>query len=276
MLRRHRAHRRRRAALATVAAAVAVIAVTGVTAGLTRQAAPGTQTPATQPPPTHAATPTPATQARAQRLPLDAGWALGPDKNGGKVTVHDARALLELRADQRLVANPVPAEVVDDIRSWVALDDGRSVVLGGKDLKPGVQRQDGPDVTDYAIRLLVLSPDAQVKLQREVRVQGQDVQLIGATATTAYLYRTPGRVMAHDLATGAEQRLTTLDPLPAWEAQTLTIQGGVLFAASRESCRLTATALDTGRKMSADLRSGPARRCARPGSPRTAGLSRSR
>lgn len=243
VLRRHRAHRRRRTALTTVAAAVAVIAVTGTAAAFNRQAA-GKQ-------PAQAPTSVQQTQAQQaeQRLPLDAGWALGPNKYGAQVTVPDVRALLELRAGRRIVANPVPAAVVDLVRSWVPLDDGRSTVLGGKDLKPGVQREDGVNVTDYAIRLLVLGPDGQLQRQREVRVQGQDVQLVGANATTAYLFRSPGRIVAHDLATGAERRLTTLDPVPAWETHSFSVQGGLLLAASQESCEMTATALDTGRKV---------------------------
>jgi hypothetical protein len=244
VLRRHRAHRRRRTALATTAAVVAVVAVSGVTVALHRQPAgkePG-QLPAT-------AQQTPAQGQQGQRLPLDAGWALAPNKYGAQVTVPDVRALLELGADRRIVATAVPAAVVDVVRSWVPVEDGRSVVLGGKDLKPGVQRDDGVDVTDYSVRLLVLGPDAQVRQQREVRVQGQDVQLVGATTTTAYLYRTPARIVAHDLATGTERPLTTLDPVPAWDAYTLSVQGGLLFAVSQESCTLTATALDTGRRV---------------------------
>ncbi len=259
VLRRHRAHRRRRTALTVVAAAVAVLAVTGAAVAFNQSAGnrrPATQQPATQPPatqpPATEKTPAATQQQPEQRLPLDAGWAQGPNKYGGQVTLPEGQSLLELRADGRIVTTAVPASVVDTIRSWTALDDGRSVVLGGKDLKPGVQRQDGPDVTDYAIRLLVVSPDGQIRQQREVRVQGEDVQLIGATATTAYLFRTregaPGRILAHDLATGSEQRLTTLDPVPAWDTHSLAIQGGLLLAVSQESCQLTATALDTGRK----------------------------
>ncbi|MEV4516147.1 hypothetical protein AB0K00_45195 [Dactylosporangium sp. NPDC049525] len=272
VLRRHRAHRRRRAALATVAAAVAVTVVTGATVALNQRLA-GTapaQVPATaqQSAPQTQAPTQPSTQPstqQEQRLPLDAGWALGAGKDGTRVTVPDVRALLELRAGERIVTTAVPAAVVDDIRAWLPIDNKRSVVLGGKNLKPGVQRDDGPDVTDYSVRLLVLMPDGQITQQREVRVQGQDVQLIGATATTAYLYRTPGRIMAHDLATGAEQRLTTLDPVPGWDANTLSVQGGILFAVSQESCQLTATALDTGRKTTTDLRpwSCPTMRAAR-------------
>jgi hypothetical protein len=251
VLRRHRAHRRRRAALATVAAVVVVTAVTGATVALHQQRAGGPgQVPATvqQTQPTTQPT-TQAATRQEQRLPLDAGWALGADKDGGKVTVPDVRALLELRAGERIVTTAAPAGIIDDVRSWIPLQDGRSVVLGGKDLKPGVQRQDGPNVTDFAIRLLVLTPDGQVKQQRDVRVQGQDVELIGADATTAYLYRTPGRIVAHDIASGAEHRLTTLDPVPAWEANTLAVQGNLLLTAAQESCGLTATALDTGRKV---------------------------
>ncbi|GAB3865262.1 hypothetical protein ACFPIJ_04305 [Dactylosporangium cerinum] len=245
VLRRHRINKRRRTAVA-VAAMVAVVAASGATVTLTQRheqpqpPAQVQQTPESKAPETPAAKP--------QRLPLDVGWALGQDKNGGKVTVYDVRSMLEMRPDQRLVATPVPA-VVDDVRSWVALDDGRFVVLGGKDLKPGVQRQDGPDVTDYAIRLLVLTPDGRITQQREVRVQGQDVELIGATATTAYLYRTPGRIVAHDLQTGAEQPLSALNSVPDRATTRLSVQGGLLFSVPEQSCDLTATELATGRKL---------------------------
>ncbi|MEV4134444.1 hypothetical protein AB0J72_20025 [Dactylosporangium sp. NPDC049742] len=244
VLRRHRRNRRRRttAALGAVAvtAAAAITAVVAINPG-----GPAVELAVQR---TTQADSAPETLGPKQRLPLNAGWALGPDKNGGQVTVPQVRALYELGADRQLDGTPVP-EIIDDVRAWVPLDDGRSVVLGGKNLKPGVSREDGPDVSDFAIRLLVLDAGGQVGLQREVRVQGQDVELLGATATTAYLYRTPGRIMAHDLATGAEHRLTGLEPVPSWETHSLTVQGGLLLAAPHASCGLRAVALDTGKQL---------------------------
>ncbi|MEU0553674.1 hypothetical protein [Dactylosporangium sp. NPDC006015] len=242
VLRRHHRNRRRKATSAALGA-VAVTAVAAVTAIIALNPGGPAVGPAAP-----SRTIQDQDQGPRQRLPLNAGWALGPDKNGGKVTVPQVRALYELGADRRLDGTPVP-EIVDDVRAWVPLDDGRSVVLGGKNLKPGVSREDGPDVSDFAIRLLVLDAGGQVGLQREVRVQGQDVELLGATATTAYLYRTPGRIMAHDLATGAEHRLTGLEPVPSWETHSLTVQGGLLLAAPHASCGLRAVALDTGKQL---------------------------
>ncbi|MEV0565836.1 hypothetical protein [Dactylosporangium sp. NPDC050588] len=241
VLRRHRRNRRRKATAALGAVAVTAVAAIAAIVAINPDGTavgPAAQSRTTQD----------LALGQMQRLPLNAGWALGPDKSGGKVTVPQVRALYELGADRQLDGTPVP-EIVDDVRAWVPLDDGRSVVLGGKNLKPGVSREDGPDVSDFAIRLLVLDAGGQVGLQREVRVQGQDVELLGATATTAYLYRTPGRIMAHDLATGAEQRLTGLEPVPSWETHSLTVQGGLLLAAPHASCGLTAAALDTGKQL---------------------------
>ncbi|MER7007290.1 hypothetical protein ABT297_30205 [Dactylosporangium sp. NPDC000555] len=156
------------------------------------------------------------------------------------------QGLLELSPERKIIA-VAPPDLIDGLRQRVALDDGRTVLLGSKDLQPGVRRTDGVNVTGLAMRLVVLAPGGAVALTREVRLQGQDVQLVGATATAAYLYRTPGRIVRHDLASGTEERLAALDPLPAWDTNNLSIQSGLLLTTSQAACDLRISSADTGK-----------------------------
>ncbi|GAA2389193.1 hypothetical protein [Dactylosporangium salmoneum] len=247
VLRRH--HRRRLRSVAT--AATVAVAVTASGMVLAERALSSHPAPPATPPATTAAPPTPAATetaaASGQRLPLEPGWAmLDAGSNQNPLGYQPPRGLLEFSPDRKIVAVALP-DLIDGPRQRVALDDGRTVLLGSKDLQPGVQRQDGVNVTGLAIRLVVLAPGGAVALTREVRVQGQDVELVGATATAAYLYRTPGQIVRHDLASGKEERLTALDPLPGWDVNNLSIQSGLLLTTSQTACDLRISSADTGK-----------------------------
>jgi len=239
-----RRHRRRRLRSAVAAASVVVVAGALGVVLLGRAPAPQPALPGTSP--TATTPPTPAAWS-GQRLPLDTSWNVHDRDGKGDIAGYQPPAgLLELAPDRRIMSTPRP-DVIDVQRQCIALDDGRTVLLGSKNLKPGTQRQDGIDATDLELRLVVLAPGGGVTLTRNVRVQGQDVQLIGATATDAYLYRTPGRIVRHNLATGHEDRLTALEPLPAWDIANLSVQQGLLLTSSAADCTLHVTAVPTGK-----------------------------
>ncbi|MET7403840.1 hypothetical protein ABZS66_61265 [Dactylosporangium sp. NPDC005572] len=241
VLRRH--HRRRLRSVATAATIAVAVTASGMVLA-ERALSPHPAPPATAPTTTAATETAP---APGQRLPLEPSWAmLDAGNNQNPLGYQPPRGLLELSPDRKIIT-VAPPDHIDGPRQRVALDDGRTVLLGSKDLQPGVQRHDGVDVTGLAIRLVVLAPGGAVVLTREVRVQGQDVQLVGATATAAYLYRTPGQIVRHDLASGKEERLTALDPLTAWDINNISIQSGLLLTTSRTACDLRITSADTGK-----------------------------
>ncbi|RZS34028.1 hypothetical protein EV193_110178 [Herbihabitans rhizosphaerae] len=96
-----------------------------------------------------------------------------------------------------------------------AMPDGRMLALASRDLMPGVQRPDGPFVEGVAFPLIVLGMDGAVVSDVDIRVVGEHVRLVAATATEAVLLRTdplrgkPTRLVGRDLATGAERPLWT-------------------------------------------------------------------
>jgi len=202
--RRHRAYRRRRR-VTTVGLALLVGAVT-VAVPLAVRGGPAAAP--DHPPagdPSSATSTAPVGAAPAQRLMLRAS-----DQRmqiGAAVTTLDVPdGMLELRADGSVAAYP-QTTVMDRPEATFALPDGRLVQLGAKDLRPGVEREDGPWVTDVDFVLAIVAPDGTAQVRRNVRVMGEDVQLIGATDKLAYLVRGTSRIVSHDLATGVEKPL---------------------------------------------------------------------
>ncbi|GGM16015.1 hypothetical protein ACFFX1_03415 [Dactylosporangium sucinum] len=232
VLRRHK-RRRRRHALSAAAAALAVL-LAGAAVVL-REPAPTNPTLDPSPSPV---TSTAAAAPGFQRLNLDFRSAQIAGDKTRSVGVQQPPGLLELAPDGRTILSVPLPDVVDDARNHILLPDGRTVLLGSKDLKPGTKRTDGVDVTDLEIRLVVLSPAGAVTLSRNVRIQGQDVGLVGATATEAYLSR-PAGIVRHDLATGAEQ------PLSGAPADTFMIESGLALTLDVTTCQLGVHALAT-------------------------------
>jgi hypothetical protein len=98
------------------------------------------------------------------------------------------------------------------VDGYIPLPGGGAVLTGIRDLKPGEQRTDGPDISGLEIRLVVLRPDGSEAGNRNIRIQGEYVTLLDADAETAILWREHG-VYLHDLATGQEQRLAAASTL---------------------------------------------------------------
>lgn len=130
----------------------------------------------------------------------------------------------EISADGSV--SPITSDRFDALR-WqgaVRLGDGRLVLLGTKDLMPGVERDDDAFVEGLAMPLVVVGADGAVQLERDVRVVGEDPYLVGADDQAAHLQRTvyprdsyeveSARLVRHDLATGVETLVTDLaEPL---------------------------------------------------------------
>jgi hypothetical protein len=142
----------------------------------------------------------------------------------------------------------------------VAIDNGY-IALGSLDTMPGVSRQDGPDVSGVEFRLVRLDADGSLIADSNVRVRGEDVVLLGATDTTAYLERgLPGVdgavVVARDLSTGAESPLATV---PVWSNASDIYSGKLAIAGSDSTgaCRLVLVDL-----ASAEVSSPPDNSCA--------------
>jgi hypothetical protein len=185
--RRRRLHQRRRTAAVAGVATVAVAAGAAGVPALVRS----TEPPA--PGPAASATAGP-TAAPAQRLLISGGYVAT-----GSPGVTGPKGVLEVDAAGRVVAHPVTG--MDTADMAVALPDGRIVMLGPRDLLPGVRREDGPDVTGLETVLSVGTYSANV------RIPGQQVDLVGATADGAYLLRGRQRLVFHEFGTGTERPL---------------------------------------------------------------------
>ncbi|MFC4068149.1 hypothetical protein [Actinoplanes subglobosus] len=138
----------------------------------------------------------------AQPLILDDGVGTYRVPGGGTIELGGGKRIGELLPDGTITGH----EVVGS-RNWerlVLLPDGAQVAFGSHDLTPGRERTDGPNVTGLEFRLVVTGPDGRIRVQRDVRRQGESVALVTAHGTTAYLWRPAGLVM-HDLATGREE-----------------------------------------------------------------------
>ncbi|GIJ72299.1 hypothetical protein [Virgisporangium ochraceum] len=217
--RRRRLHQRRRTAAVAGVATVAVAAGAAGVPALFRASGPGPV----------AATPTapasaPAAAGPAQRLLLGNPY-LSIEGPGGGAGITGPSGILEVDPGGSIVAHPVTG--VDSADQVVALPDGRLVVLGPRNLKPGVARNDGVDVTDLEFRLVFGGYNANV------RVRGEQLRLVGATAEGAYLLRNMQRLVFHEFATGAERPLTAATatmmasglPVNRWDEQ---VQNGRL------------------------------------------------
>jgi hypothetical protein len=97
------------------------------------------------------------------------------------------------------------------IEEFLPMPDGRVLVRASQDLAPEVPRQDGPWAGGIAFPLMVVESDGAVVSNHDIRRLGEDAGLLAVSATQGFLLRTkpgtaePGRVVAHDLATGAER-----------------------------------------------------------------------
>lgn len=187
--RRRRRHQRRRTA--TVAGLAAMAVAAGVPVFMNRTG------PAPEPFATASAS---ATAGPAQRLMVTGGAALAIEGPGVGVGVNSPAGILEVDAAGKLIAHPVTG--MDAVSGVVALPDGRLVTLGTRDLNPGTRREDGPDVTDLNFVLTL-----GTTYSADVRIPGEQLQLLGATAEGAYLLRNRRRLVFHEFATGTERPL---------------------------------------------------------------------
>ncbi|GIJ60941.1 hypothetical protein [Virgisporangium aurantiacum] len=191
--RRRRRHQRRRVGTVAGVAAVAVAAGAAGVPLLSHRSGPAPEPFAT------ASATVPA--GPAQRLLLTNAYQVV-----GNVGVRGPQGVGEVDAAGKLVGHPVVG--VDAADSVIGLPDGRLVMLGPHDLKPGVAREDGVNVTDLEFVLVVTTPAAPGPAYHvNVRTVGESVRLIGATATGAYLLRDGKRVVFHEFGSGAEQKL---------------------------------------------------------------------
>ncbi|WP_433211538.1 hypothetical protein ACQP00_50695 [Dactylosporangium sp. CS-047395] len=239
ILRRHRRRRTRQMA----AAGITVLALFTTASIVLSKLTPSTEpTPATTSMATAPAADEPliAVHRHADSVFQDkAGHELGFRLPDGLVTLHGTR----------IDTVPRPPEV-DEVRQWLPRPDGGYALLGTKNLAPGTQREDGVNVTGLEIRLVTMSADGHLTQSRNVRIQGQDVQLAGSGPGAGigvgyvYLARTNGGLVRHDLATGAETRLTALDAATADPHRTYSIQHNVLVSASTEECAVQAYDLE--------------------------------
>jgi hypothetical protein len=245
--------RRRRAVAAAAAGVLTVVAGAGAVATLNRPA----------PTPAPAVAPSVAPTAAASSPPAAYPVSTRPDRQllqnpfGRYSTVRQTTPV-------RLAADDHIGEVLPDLTvkrhrvqgadAWdraIGLPDGRIVALGPRDLKPGVERTDGPNISGLEYNLVVVGADGKVDLRRDVRVKGQAVVLAGATETTAYLFRPKGLV-SHQLATGAERLLTPksklgVKELPGPDLEAYDLGGGRLaLARSGAACELSIFDLASG------------------------------
>lgn len=198
-VRQRAGRRRRRTTLAAAAGVLAVVAGAGAAVTLNRPA-PGTAPTAAQ---EVAPTGMPARTPPAQRLLLQGAVGFyrtaamkSAVRLGGRDHVGEVLPTLQMRRHR-----------VQGAGNWdraVGLPDGRIVALGPRDLQPGVERTDGPDVTGLETNLVVVDKTGRLETTRDVRRRGEAVALVSATDTTAYLWR-PAGLVAHDLRTGAER-----------------------------------------------------------------------
>jgi hypothetical protein len=117
-----------------------------------------------------------------------------------------------------VISPDVPAHSI--VTGAAPLDDGRVLLLGSQDLQPGTPRQDGADVESVASPLTVVSSSGAVESTRDVRMRGEAVRLVGATASNALLARASAssktvRLTSLDLTTGAEKVVGSLPDLPS-------------------------------------------------------------
>jgi hypothetical protein len=202
--RRAAKRRRRRTRFAAGGAAFAAVFVLVATALLARPAPrPNVAAPIA---PATFSTSTPTAPAQRLILPGD-GWTESVE--GRPITgVAAVDGIVEVHPDGRSVVLPRPPDL-DQIDHMEALADGGLVVLGSRDLMPGVERDDGPMVEGVEFPLVVTRADGAVVSRRDVRIHGEHVALLGVADGVAYLARKAG-VVAHNLNTGAERLVVPL------------------------------------------------------------------
>lgn len=195
-----RMHRRRRRVLTSVGIG-AVTVVTAAGAALVVE-----HRPATRPAPDQSVATTPAIRTTsAQRLVLNQSSGSITRANGSQAGVDAPNGFVELLPDGTL-RTLTPPQFNAGVDSLVALPDGGQVLLGIVDLMPGVKRPDGEDVVGVEDRLVAQRPDGSIVANRNVRIPGQSVRLIGADARSAVLWRSGG-IVEHDIMTGTEAPL---------------------------------------------------------------------
>lgn len=212
--------RRRRRRTAAGACAGVVVVLLGIGVSVNRAAEPA-------PPP--AAVPD---VAVAQRLMLDGAAGSYTGAGGATVSLGEEDAVGELLPDGRLVAHRVVG--ADAWNHVVGTPDGRVVAIGPRNLVRGVP---------MALRdqLVVVGPTGSTEVIREAGQAGAPLTLVGATSTTAYLWRRTGLV-AHDLSTGNELALVPADRVGTIVAADV---AGDRLAAVPRSSRCRPTVLDT-------------------------------
>jgi hypothetical protein len=211
-----RMRRRRTAAVGSIAALAVLGGALGVPVVVKRAEGRTAPQPAasatTSPSPTPSVGVSPRTwTTAAQRLLLNGSTASVTHSDGSTAGVDGPTTTTELLPTGKVRAVKVPSYnggVVDP----VLLTSGGLVGLGIQNLQPGVPRPDGPDVTGLEIRLVVIRPDGSTASKRNVRIQGEYVDLLAADDKSAVLWRKHG-VFLRDLATGDEQRLPAASTL---------------------------------------------------------------
>jgi hypothetical protein len=161
---------------------------------------------------------------RSEVAPADTQRLLIAPQSIGVVGMADAspsdapwlRSIFEQGTDGSFASRSpsLPSDLA--VRTVKPTPDGGLAIFGSQDLQPGRPRVDGPYVEGLAFPLLIFSGDGSLKVQRDLRVVGEDVALLGVTPTAAVLERgtptEPGaesRVVLHDFASGAEKSLAT-------------------------------------------------------------------
>jgi hypothetical protein len=206
---RGRRLRRRRTATVCSVAAVAILAgAVGVPTMLRRaDARPAPQpaastTASASPSPTVSASPRTWTTA-AQRLLLNQSSGSVIHADGSTAGINGSTGFVELLPSGKLRTLKTPKYNADI--DLIPLPGGGAVLLGSDVSQPG-QFPDGPNITGLRIELAVQRPDGSIASKRNVRIQGEYVDLLTADEQTAVLWRKRG-VYLHDLATGQEQKL---------------------------------------------------------------------